>query len=447
MRILFISYLFQPHHEIGAVRPSNLCRWLAEFGHEVTVITNNPRGAEAAGKTRVCAVGHSRLVARYQAKLAERAQARREAGEKPHGYGLPAAAEQKRGRLPREAFYLFRVWAWDWVCQADWTLRCRRYMRRHLRKEYDVILSSFGPLGSLFTGSWARRRGYAPRWIADMRDPVANDMELPAAYRYSLRLERRTLRQCSRLAAVSEAVAEHFRLLARTPEEARKPVVIENGFEAGDPQGAAPLDGVLRIAYTGQLYAGRSDPSALFEAVRELTETGAVPPGGVEIHYAGKDGYDFREAARRQNAERFVREHGMLPRGEALALQEQSDILCVLAWNTRQSQGILTGKFWEYLRAGKPVLSIVSGEVPDAELSCRVREMRLGFAYEYAAGGAEDARLRAWLQEAWRCKSGGRPVPFDPDRQKVLEYRYDNRARRMEEVCLACAGKERRKKT
>ena len=41
MKILFISYLSQPSDRIGAVRPSNLVRWLAELGHELTFVTSN----------------------------------------------------------------------------------------------------------------------------------------------------------------------------------------------------------------------------------------------------------------------------------------------------------------------------------------------------------------------------------------------------------------------
>ena len=84
---------------------------------------------------------------------------------------------------------------------------------------------------------------------------------------------------------------------------------------------------------------------------------------------------------------------------------------------------------------GKPVLSLCSGSVPHAELTRRVREMRVGFGYEYAE--PDDAALRAFLQSAAEDKAAGKGVSLNPDQAKVLDYRYDNRARRMAEICRA----------
>lgn len=436
MKILFISYLYQPSNKIGAVRPTNMSRWLAEFGHDVTVLTNNSQVTTEKGNAKVCAVEHSPLILRGQEKIASVVRARRNAGIEPQGYAVPTAEERKQSLFSKKAFRLFRLWAWDWVQQMDWFFRCRRFCREHLKKDFDVIISSYGPLGSLLLGRWARKKNYAQTWVADMRDPVANAMQGKLVQKYSRGLERSVLRRADRVACVSVGEAEHFTQELSGAE--KKLVVIENGFEVSSGVKAATDDGVLRIAYTGMLYLGLSDFSAVFRAVSHLQKRGAVPSGGIEIHYAGPQGVEFLKGAAENDCRDSAVNHGVLPRGEALVLQQKADVLCALSWNTKKAQGILTGKFFEYLRAEKPVLSVVSGEVPEAELSCRVREMNLGFAYEYAA--PEDEALCAFLYQAWQCKAARKPVAFDPVREKVLEYRYDNRTRRMEKLCLEALG-------
>ena len=434
MKILFISYLSQPHDWIGAVRPTNMSCWLAELGHEVTLVTENPRAREAVGKAEVLVVRHSRVIQMGIDKLAARAAARKAAGVKPHAYAAPAENGVRRKIFTKEMFYTVRIWVWEWLCQQDWAWRCRRALRRDKRRDYDAIISSFGPLGSLLAGRWARRKGLGRVWLADMRDPIANNYQFPLFKAYSRALERQTVRRCDRLIVMSDGAVGYFRAAASNPRNADKVTLLENGYEYGTVEDTAPADGVLRIGYTGRFYPGRSDFTAALEAAAELTKSGRVPAGGIQIHYAGQNGHEFMEAVKTCHAEFAAVDHGLVPRDEAVALQSRCDILCVLSWNTRDSQGILTGKFWEYLRARKPVLSLVTGDVPQAELTCRVRDMQLGFAYEYVQ--PEPEQLQEYLYSAWLAKSRGEKNGFSPDWDKVLDYRYDNRARRMETIAL-----------
>ena len=431
MKILFISYLSQPSDRIGAVRPSNLVQWLSAFGHEVTLVTSNPDAAERFDETvDVQVVGHSELIQKGQDKLAARAKAKKAAGEKPHDYIIPSDGNNRKKLLSREMFYSVRLWVWTWLCQQDWFFRCRKHLRHRLKREYDVVLSCFGPLGCLLLGRWAHRKGYGRVWVSDMRDPIANTMQNPMEYRYSQYLERSVLRQADRVIMVSAGEAEYMRSMAADERQRQKVTFLENGFEPVQIKTETATDGILRIVYTGQLYGVHSDATALLNAARRIWEETGLP---IQIHYAGPHSYQFVAMAKSCCAEALVEDHGMLPREQALALQAAADILCVLTWNDCQAAGHLPGKFWEYLRADKPILSLCSGSVPEAELTRRVRELGVGFAYEYAA--ADESGLENYLRQAAENKSAGLPVPFEPVADKVLDYRYDNRAKRMADIC------------
>ncbi|WP_337972113.1 hypothetical protein [Methanobacterium petrolearium] len=60
--------------------------------------------------------------------------------------------------------------------------------------------------------------------------------------------------------------------------------------------------------------------------------------------------------------ENVVNVHGMIPREEVLKKQRESQILLLLSWNNPQEQGIIPGKIYEYLDAGRPILSIGPSE-------------------------------------------------------------------------------------
>jgi len=431
MKILFISYLSQPSDRIGAVRPSNLVQWLSAFGHEVTLVTSNPDAAERFDETvDVQVVRHSDVIQKGQDKLAARAKAKKAAGEKPHDYIIPNTANNRKKLLSREMFYSVRLWVWTWLCQQDWVIRCKRFIRGNLKREYDVVLSCFGPLGCILLGRWAHRRGYGRMWVSDMRDPIAVTVQNPMEYWYSQQVEKSVLRRADRVVMVSAGEAEYMRSLAANDLQREKVTFLENGFEPAGVKADAPNDGILRIVYTGQLYANRSDATALLKAARRVSNKTGVT---IQIHYAGPHSYQFMAMAKNCGSEALVEDHGMLPREQALALQTTADILCVLTWNDHQAAGHLPGKFWEYLRADKPILSLCSGSVPEAELTRRVREMGVGFAFEYAA--ADESGLENYLRQAAENKSAGLPVPFEPVADKVLDYRYDNRAKRMADIC------------
>src|SRR5207249_4555985 len=56
---------------------------------------------------------------------------------------------------------------------------------------------------------------------------------------------------------------------------------------------------------------------------------------------------------------RFVRHLGFLPRDQAMALQRAADVLVLVTSGVRRGEA--TGKLFEYLAAGRPILVLGSG--------------------------------------------------------------------------------------
>ena len=85
--------------------------------------------------------------------------------------------------------------------------------------------------------------------------------------------------------------------------------------------------------------------------------------------------------------------------------------------------GIVTGKLPEYMMMGKPIISIVSGELPWSTVKSMTDQCRLGFCFEEAVEADYEA-LKDYIAMQYRhfCATG--KVLYCPDVQEVDKYRY-----------------------
>ena len=176
--------------------------------------------------------------------------------------------------------------------------------------------------------------------------------------------------------------------------------------------------------------------SELFRCLHDLEQQwGTALP--IEVHQAGPDGDLLEEKAQRQHAEKYLIMHGMLSKVEALRLQEQCDILCVLTWNTRKEQGILTGKFFEYLRLRKPILAIITGNLANAELTKRIADLNIGLSYECVRRDADFPKMKQWLETCMEKKKANLPLIDEINEPLAQSYSYKEIAKQLEKVLCA----------
>ena len=105
-------------------------------------------------------------------------------------------------------------------------------------------------------------------------------------------------------------------------------------------------------------------------------------------------------------------------------MQTSMNALLALSWNTSASQGVLSGKFLEYLGADRPIVAVVAGEVPDSELSQVVQRLNVGICCEAAGGKSDRERLREWITSAVESRANSMPVTFEPNSDEVSQLEY-----------------------
>jgi glycosyltransferase involved in cell wall biosynthesis len=175
------------------------------------------------------------------------------------------------------------------------------------------------------------------------------------------------------LTTVSEPLAVKLR------QEYDKPVhVITNGFDPDDFDAASNSlppgwnDTVKNAVYTGMIHPDRQNPGPLFEAIQLLIENHRIRKGDFAFRLFGPNNSFVKSLFPSRLLEDFVIVGNNLHRNQALNCQKNADLLIVFDWMDPEEKGVYTTKFFEYIGAGKPILSIGhKGSVIDITLKTK----------------------------------------------------------------------------
>ena len=403
MKVLLVTLYFPPAGGGGVQRPLKLAQYLPALGIETHVLA--PSGLSWIHED-------AELRAPTQAWV-HRARYLGPKGRKPaeelHGTeGLERALVQaslagRRLLVPDESV----TWNLTAIPAAI------RIARRH---GIDAVLTT-SPPGSVHLVGAAVKRATGARWLADLRDSIVAHPHRRGESA-AVRLKERTAGGVARLVArsadavscVSEAIAEEVRGL-----EPRGPVVtIANGCDFDDFAG---LDyrpgGRFRITHTGSFF-GKRDPRPFLQA----------------LHDSGLDAVarflgDFRSSDREWAAELGLGDRLELipyaPRVESLELQRDSDALLLLIPEAGgRGKGVLSGKVFEYLASGRPILAAVP---PDGAAAKLIRETGAGVV---VPPDDVDALKAALVELEGRFRDGNLP---DVELSEEARERLSRRAR------------------
>lgn len=225
----------------------------------------------------------------------------------------------------------------------------------------DAIMSTY-PIASAHVIAAHLHRKFGLPWIADLRDPMAqeNYPPDPKTKESFFRIEEDIVRHAARMTVTTEGTAALYR--DRYPQYSDSIVVIPNGF---DEQAFANIEvgraskpqRKLRLLHSGLLYPKERNPTDFFAAVAELKAEGALNAEDVEFAFrgSGNEG-DYSERLARLQVDDLIRLLPAIPYAEALAEMNAADA-CMLFQASNCNQQI-PAKVYEYLYCGKPILAL-----------------------------------------------------------------------------------------
>jgi len=236
-------------------------------------------------------------------------------------------------------------------------LKLLRYIREN---NVRVLFTSHGPSMSHELGLYLKRKmGTDIYWVADFRDPmVGNSYVFIESSKKLRKLQRDTFVFADLVTMVSHSMVQDALEFARAEGidvDKKKFFCLYNGFSAVN----LVLDSLeeflppkkLRISYTGTIYLGKRDLTTLLHALSCLSE---VERRGIEFVYAGPQADFVRRLVEEYHLSSCCCVLGEVSKETALQIQRSSDVLLLL--KSDDDRGVFTGKYFEYLSSGKPIL-------------------------------------------------------------------------------------------
>lgn len=337
MRILLICPFFPPENKIAAVRISKLASYWASAGHEVRVLTRT--GADEGLATPEHAGLTVHRVPDPMMKTISGVQSLKPA--KPRPWHRAAAI----------AYAIAMKFVWPDI-YGRWAKAAGRHAARW-DWHPDVVVTSVGPFSALMLGS-KLAKVFGAQLVVDYRDLLSNSTYYPygaVRRRLDSAVERRHVAGAALLTTVSEPLAEELETAYGV-----RTIVVTNGY---DPQDFAhleyrPSSPELRIAYCGWVIPKRRDPLPFLSGIAELKRR--HPECRISVDFYGPHSADVAGAVESLGLQATVRQHGKVSHAESLEIQSSSDALLLLLWNDPGEKGVLSGKVFEYIGAGRPII-------------------------------------------------------------------------------------------
>jgi glycosyltransferase involved in cell wall biosynthesis len=365
-RVAFLAFYFPPTRASGVHRSLATANHLAGAGWDVTVLTPQReffrdaiRSYDPSLDARVRAdVRVDRVPFRSPAWETDIRRFSRFRGN------FPVAHRAVSTRLDRT---LFPDPYARWIAPV-----VRRLLSRHRVTPFDVVLATGNPFSS-FAAAWFFHRLTGVPYVLDYRDSWTLDQfadeavaePCSAAYRW----ESRVLSAATRAFFVNTALLEWH--AQRYPSAAPRMRVVQNGYEPDDvrvvERGRRPGNG-LRFGYVGTL-----TPQTPVEALADgwllaRSEDPALENATVELYgYLG-----FFPAAVEATRARLpdpstsaVHYRGPVRKADLARVYQSLDALLLVHGGGRY---VTSGKVFEYMATGRPVVSVHHADSAAAEV-------------------------------------------------------------------------------
>lgn len=300
----------------------------------------------------------------------------------------------------------------------------------------DLIYTTSYPYSDHLMGLYSRRAVPGIPWVADFRDEWTNNPYLLDKPHNRLRMrtekgmEKNVLTHADYLITNTPKMLENFIGNNKDIKNLKdKFCFIPNGYDKEDFLGlpsSVPENDRFTMTYAGLLY-GQRKPDTLFEAVRRLISRQLADARKVRIKLIGnyKEGY-MNKLADSYGLKDVVEIYPYMEHGECLRQLVSSDALLHIEGNGRGSEAFYSGKIFEYMNTGKPVLAIIPARGVAAQL---IRDTRIGLVSDSDDVEQAMENIRQ-LYSGWATKT----VNFAPDREKIAGYEREVLTGKLAEV-------------
>ncbi len=407
MRIVIVTYNWPPRNSISTHRPYSWASYWSKKGAKVTVLTSEKQNFDEPldmplpdlEGVNVIQVPYVDLFNLLPIKLVK------------FPFILNIAKKIKLWQI--------RNLGSSYDPRKAWSVAATPIAKR-LALENDIVVSTFGPSSAHFIASEMKKSNPSIKWVADYRDLWSDSPNLVGS-RASLRNriikdELSTVgKNADCVTAVSEDMVQKLSKLTK-----KKVFKFTNGFDIDEKTlkqnykkiSYKPKE-AFRIVYTGTIYQNERDPKPLLEAIVKLSDKKLLSKTVTVDFYGARLEY-IEELFKNPKYSPFIRIMGHISREKALKIQNDADILLLLESSNEESRGVITGKIFEYIAAGRPIICI--GSKSEFEIGEILYKTGTGIVFEKL----ELSKIEQILLET--LKGNGLFESYNPNFEEVINF-------------------------
>ncbi|MBD5357294.1 MAG: glycosyltransferase family 4 protein [Bacteroides sp.] len=446
MNILFLTRKFAPQNYIGAIRPTKIAKYLTRLYNcqvDVICMRDSEDIIDPMGQRDISSLHHIEImksckwitkIKEWYAAKASKIKANSTSITTPNSKIANSTdfnLKNKITHIARNILYLISI-----LDSYIYAKRVIMYLNKN-KEAYSAFFSTTYLVESYIVGRWLKKNNPNIRWIYDLRDPIQID-SYPGTSGYIMRrILKKTVKSVDEVTGVSKACLREFEELGQINTH-----VVRNGFDEEDissididkiTQNTSLKNDSFKIVYTGSLYDGKRDVTPLLLLLLDLAKESKINLQNIELHYAGKDFHVLENSISKIGINIKAINHGFIPRDQSISLQLSANVLLLLSWNNIGDTGVVTGKFYEYLMMGRPIICLIKGNLPNSLLRQMIEETNTGTCYEEAATETHNIAkeyLSCLLNNKYKAKC-------PPKSSKCIsQYNYKNIAGEIFHLCL-----------
>lgn len=391
-KILVITYYWPPMSGGGVQRILNFCKYLPDSGFYPIIVTTNERNAELIDQSLEFE-GKSLTLNRVDFWFNP---ARWFATDSSTPVSdKPQMSQANRFKQKLIEFIWLNFFIPD--SKIGWYFPARKAIDKILKDEkIDVFITTGPPYTTHILGLYLKKRYNLP-WIADVRDPWVENSFYNVVYRFGFVkkihriLEKRVLNKADRIITVGKVI----KTLLSEKCDSNKIDIIYNGHDENNFLNLTCKRGqVFRLGYYGTM----NDLRIPLNFIKSLAGMLRDEPELAE--YFSWDIYGPISSTAYNTISHYIPDRNFninkhITHHELIEQYSQVQVFLLLIENIALNKLIITGKLFEYLRAGWPILGMGPESGEAAEI---IKKNNAGVMFSYD----EENRHTSWLMDMFR---------------------------------------------
>ncbi|HSH51250.1 MAG TPA: glycosyltransferase family 4 protein [Bacteroidales bacterium] len=365
-RVLIITYYWPPSGGAGVQRWLKFAKYLPEFGWQPVVYTPDNGEVPVTDESLDKDISPETIVIRKKIWEPYDWYKKFVGQKKDEKINVGFLSEQEKPKIIEKISVWIRGNLFIPDARKFWIKPSTKFLSKYLSNhKIDAIIST-GPPHSMHLIALKLQNKFKIPWIADFRDPWTNidfydDLLLTKrSDKKHRRLEKSVLQMADCVLTVGKTLGDELKQLG-----AKKVEVITNGFDELDYQDKKiKPDKKFSIVHIGSMPKSRN-PVSLWKVLSKLVKNNADFRNDLEVKLVGKCDFHLNQSISDFGLSNYVKKVDYVAHSTLGNIQKSAQVLLLLINNTQNAKGILTGKFFEYLAAKRPILAIgpIDGDV------------------------------------------------------------------------------------